>query len=767
MDNLSRKLDISNEQIGELEKEKGFGVEDIKDIQEARSKITEEIELSTHLKLSQKKNLIQRLDKEASSSDVAKVLDFRKTVNQEISTAMDEKYETKVMDHKDAFTLDDKRGLDTAKSFINEFKALTIEKKQEWLDKLDGEIEQRVTLRAKLREEMPELDDAQLRKLRRSEMQDLVDNVESAERFIKKNGKYFSPTEQKELKEKMADCSKSDQLKLLNEAEHSLHDRKELHQIFEHLPKEFIKTAGAFTEQALEEKERSIDRVKEEMKKAYKFKYAKACEAKYVSQRSADDAYDYFKNADMLGTYGMIESWNNLDKQLLDEQKLQTKFQKIMKDLVKHLTPEEINKHEHDFTMSTYSEKDKKILPDLEDLLQEKLKESTDETKRTESYNKELQDALNKGYISKNTMALSQKLWKNGKPEYKDETFDVNKKEVFAKKLQPYIDVFKDFEETMAKIKTGKLSPEKFIIDKTVDFKQSGLEKRGRIVMELHKIVDQSEKPEDEEEKKQSEKPEKAEASETEKKIAQLSAQAVQSERRKDYEKAHQCYQDILELDPEDQIAKRNADHLSKLINKDKPTSANDNNQTAKKNTVETLINDVEKQEDIQSQMEEKTILETFADETAGSETVGKSTKAVNRGNHQGEMERTVAEKIGKDGFQLQEDGTATKIVTINKDEKLTADKKAKLKKTAREEIIRSADPNYMQNIQFTDRNGKEVSANEAFTKIEQNDQAIKKTIEQRAMAKGLKNNIGSSKELQDMIDEQLEQKQRKVNLTT
>lgn len=768
MDSLSRRINITDDQVSEIEKGNGFNADDIKGIQEARSKITQEIELSTELKLSKKKDLIQRLNKETSSTDISTILKFRDTVNKEISNSLDENYEKRILDQKDVFSVDKDRGLDTAKDYITQFKALSIEEKRDWMAKLDQEIEERITLREQIKDELPEIDEQDLRKLRRSEMRKRVDNLKTIKKIFERDGKYFSSDEQKKLKARIADSDETDQEDLIKEAEESLEERKDFEKIYKSLPKEFITAAGNFAEQSFEEKERSLEKVREEMKKAFKGKFLKAREAGYVSQISEDEAYDYFKNADMLGKYGMIEAWNKLDGQLQEEHKLKDKFDKIMKELGKLLTPNEIAKFEHDFQMSSYLKKEGHLLPKLEELLKEKTMEKDDESKRTQDYTNGLKEANAKGYISKGTMELSLKLWKNGDEKYRNNTFDEKHPDIFKKKLEPYKEVYNDFQSSIAQIKTLKIMTPAAIAAKTLDFTQGGLTKRGQIVLELHETLKSATGKTADTKIPAQRKQEEFEDTETEaeKQIARLTMTAGQAERKREFEKAYDIYLEILDLDPSDQLARRNAAHMRSLIdqndNEDESQSTPNSEEKAK---LTSFIKQTEKHQDIRSQMEEKTILETFADETAGSEAVGKSTKAINRSHKTSDFDRELAEKLAKDGYQLQEDGTATEIITINKDEKLTAENKHKLSTTAKEEIIRSSDPRYMQNIQFKDRNGQEVGAKEAFTAIDQKDEKIRKTILERTLAKGLHQRLGSTKHLSSIIEEELEKDDRKVDL--
>jgi len=748
MDNLARKISYSDDQIDALKKDAGFSTENIKEIQEERARIVQEIELSTELDLKSKLELKRQLTSEVSGTDLSKIQGFRKVMNEKISESLNFQYENRINENRDAFSFDSKRNLDTARQFIDDFKNLSLEKKRQWMQDLDKEITKRINLREQLRQQMPETDPEYFRTLRRSEMEALIKNISTLDEFMETNNKFYSRKEKEEIHQRISDCPKNEQEKIMSETKKTLEARKKMHEIFENLPSEFRAEIRDFEEYNFEQKKHALEQVENSMKKKFQKRLESAKNQNYTSQESADEAYEHFRNAEMLGDFGKIAAWNALDKQIDSEKKLKDEFDKLMGKLKQHLTTDQSASFKHRFSLASYSEKKDKLLVELKDLLNEKNEEADWEKEMTKKYSSSLNSAHQKGYISKSTMELSLKIWNKSDSDYKEETSGN-----FEELLKPYINAHKEFNEMVLQIKDRELTTPDELAKSMQDFNEGGLIQKIKTIEKLEKIIDEKKDPE-----------QKEDGEETEQTINNLAGKASMAERRRDFQTAMDCYSKILELDPNDAMAKRNADYIEKMSKQtSSPDSKADNKDQKEK--ASSYVEEIKKNEDVRAKMEENTIKRTLAEEAAGSENSGRSTKALNRSNRSGELEKELTEKLAEDNYMLEKDGTASEVIDVNKDEKLTGANRAKLRQTAYEDIIRSSDTSYMQNIQFHDKSGRLIGANEALNQVDQDEENLKRDITRRALEKSGK--TSSSPDTAENLKTILEEKLKNEDLET
>ncbi len=309
---------------------------------------------------------------------------------------MVENYTEKVMSNKEAaFTIDNSRGLDTAKKYVEWFEQQSQKEKQKALGLIDFDISERIKLRKRLLEKM---DKTEVVKLRRSEMKDKVKEIESMEKNeksyeakINANSRLFHNPAQ--YLEEFSDQTVEEQERWLRVFETEIvQPRKEMVDIYDRLPAKY-KNDERFLKVGLKEKQAFLEKLDARIEQTY-IKEVNAVKPEIMSQNSKRFAIVDFLN---LSDVAQKAIWlEQLPKSIEAEEKLTKDYKKAKKDL--YLTNPETRKK---VEIKGYSEKDWEKLKFEEK--EKMLIQMNAELKLVNPFNKTVKEALKNKAISKKT----------------------------------------------------------------------------------------------------------------------------------------------------------------------------------------------------------------------------------------------------------------------------------------------------------------------------------------------------------------------------
>ncbi len=309
---------------------------------------------------------------------------------------MVEGYTDKVMSNKEAaFTIDQSRGLDTAKEYIEWFAQQSHQEKQKALGLINTDISERVRLRKRLLEKM---DKTEVVKLRRSEMKDKVKEIESMEKNEKTYENkinahlrlFHNPTQY--LKE-FRDQTVEEQERWLRVFEAEIvKPRKELVDIYDKLPAKY-KNDEKFLKVGLKEKRTFLEKLDAGNEQKY-IKDVNSVKPEIMSQNSKRFAIVDFLNLSDVAQKAM---WlEQLPKSIEAEEKLTKDYKKAKKNL--YLTNPETRKK---VEIKGYNEKDWEKLKFEEK--EQMLNQMNAELKLVKPFDKTIKEALKNKSISKKT----------------------------------------------------------------------------------------------------------------------------------------------------------------------------------------------------------------------------------------------------------------------------------------------------------------------------------------------------------------------------
>jgi len=736
------KFKVSVDNQGKDVLEKNLDSYDVKEINAERNSLAREIRQTVEFNDEEKQYYFEKLANEVDDTDLSAVRQFKLQVDkdrQEIR-GMIESYTGIINKNRDAFGIDTKRGLDAADQYIEEFMKLDAAGKREWLSALENDIEERMEMLRRAKELMPDKNEY-LKTLRRSEVKNLVGEMEKskahirdAEKIFAENPEEFSEDEKKELTEQLNDSSRHDQAKVVNNMRSEQKERKELTAGYNALPDKYKNLASGFNTLPLDEKRNAVENVENELTNDYRNLQRSHPLGKHISEDGKDKAYTYFKDCDLKNK---VDALTKLDSQFKHEKKLSDEFEDLLKKLGKNEKPAKLEKLRLDFYRADYQKKKEELIPGLKEVVKESDETTTEEKRLTENYKKMLDKAVEKKHIAKTTREKSLKKWAKESMEYKRETVDG-----FEDLLAPYTALFERFTALPEKLQKGNEA-----------FFEAGFHRKLEMVTRLEEKIESADK---------SKTPEKAEKKDIEsaekiskKRIQDLTNRATSAERDGEYKDALDYYGEILDVNPYDVIAKSRIKELKSMLKQDKEKIPKS------KDAESALMAEALRQQEVNKQREYFTVLSVAADETKSSEAQHGTIVAAGRQKdaEDGEVAEAL-EEYSEGTAVLNKEGESEEILEINADkDTVSSEVLAGMRRPVVSDIIKSSDQTAAKFIQFKNSSGQKLSGAEGQRQADYIEEQMKENIAGNVADMAERRKIGID---EDKLEEILEKKDLK-----
>ncbi len=735
------KFDVSENQARAVDQKK-LDSYDVREINSERSALARSIRQATEFNDGEKQYYFEALANEVDDTNLSAIRQYKLQVDkdrQEIR-GMIESYTGIINKNRDAFGIDTKRGLDAADEYIEDFMKLDAAGKREWLSALENDIEERMEMLRRAKELMPDNNDY-LHTLRRSEVKNLVGEMEKskahireAEKIFADNSEAFSEDEKKELTEQLNDSTRHDQAKIVNGIRSELKERKELTAGYNALPDKYKSLAPGFNTLPLDEKRNAAENVENELTNDYRNLQRSHPLNKHISEDGKDQAYAYFKECDLKDKVGALAK---LDSQFKLEQKLSDEFEDLLKKLGKNEKPAKLEKLRLDFYKSDYKKKKEELIPGLKKVAKESVETTTEEKRLTENYKKMLDKAVEKKHIAKITREKSLKKWAKESMDYKRETVDG-----FEALLAPYTALFERFTALPENLQKGNEA-----------FFEAGFHRKLEMVTRLEEKIESADK---------NKKPEKAEKKDIEsaekiskKRIQDLTNRATTAERDGEFEDALDYYKEILDMDPDDIIAQ------SRIKEVKSKTGQSKEKDTTGKDAESALMAEALRQQDVNKQREYFTVLSVAADETKSSEAQHGTIVAAKRQKDSEDWEVAEAlEKYTEGSSVLNKEGKAEEILTINTDkDTVSSEVLSGMRRPIVSDIIKSSEQTAAKFIQFKNSSGQKLSGAEGQRQADYIEEQMKANIAGNVADMAERRKIGID---EDKLEEILEKKDLK-----
>ncbi|MBA4336235.1 hypothetical protein C0416_00490 [bacterium] len=501
-----------------------------RDILEKQGELREKINSSNLLSESDKDVWNRKLESAQSNLSESNIRSLNEefTKEQKEIKRMVDTYTRKVLDSKEeAFAVDSTRGIDTATDYLKWFETLSYSDKQNALNKLDSEIDERKELRNKL---LKRFDRKDVVKMRRSEMKDKLKELE----FIEENVAHYKSLLQKDAVlfhdinlylEAFEDLTPREQSEWIRKYETEIATpRRELVEKHDELPARF--RSSNFLKMPSRKKQEYLDMVEDKIEKEYMSQIKKIPEDIW-SEDSKRFAIDDFMKLD---TVIKKAQWLEfLPKAIKAEEKLSGKYKESKFSEVREMSEYstrnwERARFEQKEQMLKAMEAEVMLLDTFKSILDKSVKDKVISEKTRDRY----LEMYNDGTLSERRIEV--------------------KSIMIA--LSPRRSLLRDFE---------KLTPE--TRKKFEDFYERGHKAR----LEIYKSAKtfESEEVSDEKDLKDKNNPESLEQSEVMQIVKKLQTQAENNEQIGNLEKALGLHEAVLAMHPENELSKKKVDQLT------------------------------------------------------------------------------------------------------------------------------------------------------------------------------------------------------------
>lgn len=436
-----------------------------------------------------------------------------------------------------------REGYNAVDIYKKEFLQLDENGKQKWLEKLHKEIQERVELHEELSQYIaPE----QLSRMRRSELRRMQQYVDESNRILAQNKKLFSADEIQSIRTQMADCTThKNQMRLLSSIVGELEKRKWYMSIYNRLPEKYRNIWGNIAIMSLQERTERYERLLVRIEQDYENLLFNHPDRKHIGSKDRAAALAYVRSDETSGG-DKFRAIKNLKKQIQQQKReVSDPFEASLKELAKLGFPRKIKKLRDQFyDAPTYSER--KALTEKLKLQVIEAQHKTNEAKEfTKEYSESLSADLSERIIGKRTHKEALKLWNKKTLEEMRETIMI-----YGKDRERRLKLLKEFHALPQEIQ-----------DKNTDFFELTHTDRKERMEELKKdrtMVTKEVTTEKEEEP-------------TNKKIEKLTTLATSAARSQNYKQAIKYYQQILTLDPHDELAAMNLQYVENKLSKQEP----------------------------------------------------------------------------------------------------------------------------------------------------------------------------------------------------
>lgn len=644
---------------------------------------------------------------------------------------------------------------DAIKKYKDEFLQQDESGKQEWLDTLAQEIQERVDLHKELSQYVSE---DQLSRLRRSELKRMKGYIHECDKVLDEHQKLFSPEELKSIKSQMADCvSQRDQMKLLTIIVAQLEKRKRFADIYLRLPARYQSMWGNISGMTLEQREARYEKLVVKIEEEYEHALYSHPDRKHIARKDRQEALAYVRSEKTSGGE-KFRALKKLEAQIQKQKKeVSTPFEAMLAQLEKHKGPKEIKMlRDRFYDAETYAER-KALADEVKVQLVEAQNEAEESRDLTKEYEERLKDDLAERIIGKGTYREAMKRWEIRSMEDKRDVLAIYDADRSKRKnlLQNFL----------------KLPPE--IQKKNSDFFELTHTDRKARFNEIKEELNAKKRTPAPKEKAGRE-VEKTEQTPV-KKIEALAALAATATRSQNYEKAIRYYEQILEIDPEYEIAVMNIEFLEAKLEKlgkergdSKPQAAahvSSEDRYKIKQSVEAAANTSM----IKKRRRRNTITEFIVSEAKKSETIHKSSKAKDKTKNLSGRNKRLHQQLFEHtrGSYILQGGEAQKVIWLHEKGlriKNNESAEARIEKQVKKEIVESGDKTPYNAIQFYNDNDNVSNADIAAKELEKRDQETRNII-QGIAGKELKPTNDNEELLEKVLEEEVDKKDLSVEL--
>ena len=386
------KAENAEEGATMIAEDRATNTKEVQNIQKEQSELRDKIASNDLLTEQDKEKWDKKLEEMQAVISAEKIQQLKHEFEQEQSTikSMVDTYTKKVIDNKEeAFAIDTRRNIDTAREYLQWFETQSYSEKQAALKALDNEIHERKTLRQKL---LRKLDKKDVIKMRRSEMQNKLEELE----VVENNTAHYKRMLQKDVKlfhdinlyiEAFEDLTPQEQEDWIRRYEKEIaKPRRELVKTHESLPTQF--QHNDFLSFSSKEKRRYLESTEKVIEKQY-IQRVQKIPKEIWSEQSKRFAIDDFIR---LNSLEQKAQWLEfLPKAIKAEEKLAKEYKDKKFDAIKEMPDYnkeqwERAKFEEKQEMLTYMNAEVALMETFENILNKSLDDKVISKKTQERY---------------------------------------------------------------------------------------------------------------------------------------------------------------------------------------------------------------------------------------------------------------------------------------------------------------------------------------------------------------------------------------------
>ncbi len=773
----ARKLESSSafeaETISNLAKNR-IELAEAKKIRDLREQITALIDDACGNRESGKrKEFESRLQQELKASSIdglnmlsTKVEVYRDNVNKTL-----EKYFGMVEQREYDHLFVNRPGRDARALYKEEFLEASDAKRE----KLLGEFASYMAEQQKTFEELASyVSPETISRMRRSERIRLLMYVKGCGRLLDENKELFAESEIAEIKAQMADCtSPTDQQKLMTQIAGNLEKRKWYKEVFDRLPSKYQQVWGKIDQMTFAERQVNYEKLIVRLEEEYEDILDNHPDRKHIGTKDRASALAYVRS-DKISGGDKFRALKGLEKQIQQQKtEVSNPFETTLNELQQYKSPREIKRLRDQFYNGETYEQRKELAENIKTELINAQSESKERQDLMGEYKAKLEQDLATKIISKKTLKAALKRAEN-------QSID---------ELQTTLVIYKpDRERRIKLLKQFKALP-KEIQDKNIDFFELTHTERVMRMEELSQY-EKSEKTDEQKEKKITEKntAEEMPTQESEQqnhqpleskedsdnaKIEKLMALASSATRQQNYEKAIQHYQDILAIDPQDELAAMSLQFVEGKLHKAQEKAAQTNEEggeqqltESEKSRLKQAINDASNNSGVMRRRKQHAMTEELTDNLKKSQAKHGVVSLEDRNKNMTEDEvqanKQLVEATGKNKMLV--DGRAEDAIWFNDEGYRDLSDPSKELKVENQIAKQIANGQVMDNIVAHKTDGTMSNATNAEKNLQKRKTETKNIIKSIAKKK-LKIDDSKEEALNIALEEEMKKKDISVSL--
>lgn len=514
-------------------------------IEEKKRQILDLIENTMGFRDAEKKEYTNKLEQHARKASIDDLNTLSKTVERrrvEVTGVINQ-YFSQIDNNEQLFAK--RNGYDAAKMYKEEFIQLSDSERQFRLNQLAADIAER----QKLHEELSAYASPEaLSRMRRSEMRRMLMYVKGCDRLLDDNKGLFTPDEIHNIKAEMADCtSQSEQQRLMTKIAGQLEKRKRYADIYKRLPANYQQLWGNISTMSLSEREANYEKLIVHIEREYEAELRKPFIMKHIAAKDRAEGLAYVRSEKTSGgdKFRALKSLKSMAER--QKKAVSDPFERTLKELAEHRSPREIKKLEDRFYDADTYDKRKQLSDQLKVDVLDAQAESQEKKDLTKEYRQSLDAALTGKIIAKKTHKKAFERWN----------------EKTLEEMRDTLALLSTDRARRTKLLKQFRSLPKEIQDKNIDFYELSHTERALRMEELSEYEPETPPQESEEESTVKETVNEKETHETtDQQIGRLVALATSATRNHNYELAIKYYQQVLAIDPYDELTKMNLEFV-------------------------------------------------------------------------------------------------------------------------------------------------------------------------------------------------------------